>query len=143
MTAGAAAATLTKLFGSGSFTDSSNVPFGGRAARSATVILAVQPPFTGPLIDSEVGAAGQDALVRVSGYGPSRVLTSALPFLGVGPEEAALAVLFRASSPKPEAEADTAHRLLGLTHLPVGGPGLPSGISTSLCALSDVMRSGP
>lgn len=27
----------------------------------ATVILAVEPPFTGPLIDSDAGAAGQDA----------------------------------------------------------------------------------
>jgi hypothetical protein len=38
MTVGAAAATLTKLFGSGSFTDSSNVPFGGRAGVVAKLI---------------------------------------------------------------------------------------------------------
>ena len=50
------------------------------------------------------------------GLGPGRVVSSALPSLG--PEETALAVLSEQVRRKPEDE--TAHRLLGLTHLARG-----------------------
>jgi hypothetical protein len=50
--------------------------------------------------------------------GPGRVVTSALPYLGVGPDETAIAVLSEQVRRKPEDE--TAHRLLALTHLARG-----------------------
>jgi hypothetical protein len=47
----------------------------------AAVILAVEPPFTGPLIDSEGSAAGREAPVRVTVYrfvdDPARRLNAA------------------------------------------------------------------
>jgi Flp pilus assembly protein TadD len=52
------------------------------------------------------------------GHGPGRVVPSAQPYLGVRPEETALAVLSEQVRRKPEDE--TAHRLLGLTHLARG-----------------------
>jgi tetratricopeptide (TPR) repeat protein len=52
------------------------------------------------------------------GHGPGRVVTSGLPYLGVGPEETALAVFSEQVRRNPEDE--TAHRLLGLTHLARG-----------------------
>jgi hypothetical protein len=52
------------------------------------------------------------------GHGFSRVVTSALPYLRVGPDETAIAVLSELVRRKPEDE--TAHRLLALTHLARG-----------------------
>jgi Flp pilus assembly protein TadD len=50
--------------------------------------------------------------------GPSRAVASALPYLGVGPDETALAVLSEQVRRRPEDE--TAHRQLGPTHLARG-----------------------